>query len=136
MQNGQDKTRIFVVDDEPMIGSTLAMILCMDGFDARPFTAPLAALLAARCEAPDALISDVVMPNISGVQLAIQIHEACPNCKVLLFSGQSLTSELAETARDAGLRFEMLLKPAHPETLLRQVRKLVSAAPVAPANAA
>ena len=118
MQNGQDKTRIFVVDDEPMIGSTLAMILCMDGFDARPFTAPLAALMAARCEAPDALISDVVMPNISGVQLAIQIHEACPNCKVLLFSGQSL------------------LKPAHPETLLRQVRKLVSAAPVAPANAA
>jgi DNA-binding NtrC family response regulator len=92
MQNGPDKTRIFVVDDEPIIGSTLAMILRLHGFDARPFTAPLAALMAARCEAPDALISDVVMPSISGVQLAIQIHEACPNCKVLLFSGQSLTN--------------------------------------------
>jgi hypothetical protein len=74
---------------------------------------------------------------LSGVQLAIQMHESCPRCKVLLLSGNWLTDELAETTHSAGLSFEMLLKPAHPETVLREVRKLVGAQPpAATANAA
>ena len=137
MPEGPSRARIFVVDDENVISSTLAIILSMNGFDALPFTEPLEALRAARCEAPDALISDVVMPMLSGVQLAIQMHESCPRCKVLLLSGDSLTDELALTTLSAGLSFEMLLKPAHPETVLREVRKLVGAQPpAATANAA
>jgi DNA-binding NtrC family response regulator len=137
MPDGPYKARIFVVDDERLISSTLAIILRMNGFDALPFTEPLEALRAARREAPDALISDVAMPMLSGVQLAIQMHESCPRCKVLLLSGNWLTDELAETTHSAGLSFEMLLKPAHPETVLREVRKLVGAQPpAATANAA
>jgi CheY-like chemotaxis protein len=40
--------RIFVVDDEPVIASTLAAILQMNGFSAKFFTCPLEALTAAR----------------------------------------------------------------------------------------
>jgi CheY-like chemotaxis protein len=55
--------QIFVVDDEPVIASTLATILQMNGFSAKFFTSPLEALNAARSKAPDLLISDVTMPE-------------------------------------------------------------------------
>jgi CheY-like chemotaxis protein len=56
-------SRIFVVDDERVSASTLAAILQKSGFSARFFTCPREALAAARSEAPDLLISDVMRPS-------------------------------------------------------------------------
>ena len=82
--------RVFVVDDEDVIASSLAMILRFQGgFHATSFTDPLKALQAAHSETPDLLITDVVMPQMSGIELAIQLRDVCPDCKVLLFSGHS-----------------------------------------------
>ena len=87
MSQPQRQPYVFVVDDEEVIASTLTTILQLHGgFRARSFTKPIEALEAARLEAPDLLISDVVMPQLSGIDLAIQVRESCPNCKVLLFS--------------------------------------------------
>jgi len=85
-------SRIFVVDDEPVIASSLAAILRMNGFSARFFTSPLEALAAARSESPDLVISDVAMPGISGIELAIQMRAPYPNCKILLVSTEKLAS--------------------------------------------
>jgi DNA-binding NtrC family response regulator len=124
MSQRQNQPRVFVVDDEDVIASTLAMILRQSAFNARSFTQPLEALEAARLEAPDLLISDVVMPLLSGVELAIQVRNLCPDCKVLLFSGQASTGSLLETARTNGYDFELLLKPVHPSDLLEKIRYL------------
>jgi len=48
--------RVFVVDDEPVIASTLAAILKLHGYSATAFTFPLEALVAARSKAPDLVI--------------------------------------------------------------------------------
>jgi DNA-binding NtrC family response regulator len=119
--------RIFVVDDEPIIASTLAAILQMNGFSAKFFTCPLDALTAARLRAPDLLISDVAMPGISGIELAIQMRVQYPACKVLLFSGQATTVDLLEDARAQGHDFDLLLKPVPPTELLLEVGKMVNA---------
>jgi DNA-binding NtrC family response regulator len=126
----RDKSRIFVVDDEPIIASTLATILRMNGFDALSFTQPQEALRAAREKAPDLLISDVIMPEISGVDLAILMLKLCPGCKILLFSGQAATANLLQDAREKGHNFELLAKPIHPAEFLLKI-KAVSATPVA-----
>jgi CheY-like chemotaxis protein len=117
--------RIFVVDDEPVIASTLAAILQMNGFSARFFTSPLEALTAARTKAPDLLISDVTMPNISGIELAIRMKAQYPNCKVLLFSGHPASLALLEDARAQGHDFRLLVKPVPPSEFLSEIGRIV-----------
>jgi DNA-binding response OmpR family regulator len=114
-------SRIFVVDDEHVIASTLAVILNMNGYSTRYFTRPLEALTAARLDNPDLLISDVSMPCLSGIDLAIQIRAQCPKCKILLFSGQANTIDLLEKARSQGHHFQLILKPVHPTELLAAI---------------
>jgi CheY-like chemotaxis protein len=114
--------RIFVVDDESIIAMTLATILQRSGFDAVSFTAPLVALEAARESPPDLLISDVVMPVLSGVDLAISIKEEHPKCRILLFSGQAATANLLDQARAQGHDFELLSKPIHPSEFLLKIK--------------
>jgi DNA-binding NtrC family response regulator len=123
MQSSQSaKFRIFVVDDEYVIATTLATILQRSGFDAVSFTEPMKALDAARQDPPDLLISDVLMPVLSGVDLSIRMRQEYPECKVLLFSGQAATANLLEAARDRGHDFELLSKPIHPTEFLQKVR--------------
>jgi len=119
----QTARSIFVVDDEAVISSTLAVILNQSGFQATAFTDPVEAMNAARENAPDLLISDVVMPGMTGVELAIHFREAHPQCRVLLFSGQSVTADLLGKARQDGYDFDLLAKPVHPADLLAKLRE-------------
>ncbi len=115
---------IYVVDDEKIIAVTLAAILKKAGLQALAFTDPLNALETARSNAPDLLLTDVVMPQLSGIDLAIQLSEFCPSCKVLLFSGQAATSDLLDAAREQGHEFSILSKPIHPTDLLATISSL------------
>ncbi len=114
--------RVFVVDDEPAIAFTLAAILRLNGYDAESFVNPLEALEAIAANLPDLLISDVMMPEMSGVDLAVRLKEECPTCKVLLFSGQAETADLLKAARENGHDFELLPKPVHPAELLARLQ--------------
>lgn len=116
-------SRIFVVNDQLVIASTLATVLQRKGFSARFFTHSLEALTAARSDAPDLLISDVAMPDLSGVELAIRMKEQCPTCEVLLFSGHASTVDLLRTAGERGHNFHLLSKQVHPSDLLSDVGK-------------
>jgi DNA-binding NtrC family response regulator len=114
---------VYIVDDERVIADTLATILQRSGFRAKPFHNPMDALAAASDNPPDLLISDVVMPQLSGIDLAIQLKVICPACKILLFSGQSQTANLLKSARELGHDFHLLTKPVHPKDLLYQIQK-------------
>jgi DNA-binding NtrC family response regulator len=121
MSESQGQYRICVVDDEPNIATTLGLILKLQGFEVSIFTNPLRALEAINTLAPNFLISDVVMPEMSGIDLAIAIRETCPSCTVLLFSGQPSTAQLMEAASNRGHDFEVLSKPIHPGEILSRV---------------
>ena len=112
---------VFVVDDEPVIALTLAAILKQSGYSAVAFTHPLEALKSAESDAPTILISDVMMPELNGIDLAIRMKKICPECKVLLFFGQANTQTLLETALANGNHFELIGTPVHPTDLLRKI---------------
>src|SRR5947209_19463170 len=118
------KPRVLIVDDEKMIADTLALILNQNGFEATVAYSGEQAVEVALGLKPAMLLSDVIMGQMNGIEAAIQITTDNPDCKVLLFSGQPAVAEMLEAAANNGHPFEILAKPAHPATVLEQVRDL------------
>ena len=117
-----DQIRVFVVDDQPIIASTLADILRLSGFSATSFTDPYEALLAACADAPDLVISDIEMPGLSGIGLAIQLKELRLCSNILLISGHQAGIDLVDEARKFGHDFHVLAKPIGPRKLIAEIR--------------
>ena len=118
------KPKVLVVDDEPVIADTLAMILNQSGFLARPVYSGEKALEVAPAFQPDMLISDVMMADLNGIDAAIRIRTLLPSIKILLFSGQAATADLLDKAHAQGYDFEILAKPVHPQDLLSKLRSV------------
>jgi len=121
---------VYVVDDRTVIAETLATILNQAGFRAMAFDDPTIALSAASIKRPDALISDVIMPRMTGIDLAIRVRNAHRQCRVVLYSGQTHTADLLERAKNEGHEFEILAKPVHPDQILERLRDLANANPL------
>lgn len=115
------KPVVLIVDDEKVIADTLSIILSKSGFTTMTAYDGASALNLARKTSPDLLISDVVMPGMTGIDLAIALKHSIPACKILLFSGQAATVDLLEHARRLGHDFTTLTKPVHPTDMLRRI---------------
>ena len=114
--------KVLVVDDEPTITDTLAAVLRNSGYTVKTAYNASAAIALAQEFAPDLVITDVVMPGMNGIEMAIRIRDLIPSCKILLFSGQAATTDLLADAKLRGYDFELLLKPIHPTDLLARLR--------------
>lgn len=123
LETRERQYRVLVVDDNELIADTIVAILREAGFDAVASYRGDEALNLARTASFDLLLSDVVMPGTSGVELAIAVtDERCvPN--VLLISGMSTTADLLEDARSHGYDFEIISKPTQPFELLKKIRE-------------
>jgi len=109
---------VMIVDDEQLIADTLTAIFKKNGYTVLTAYDGESALETAKVIPPELLITDVVMPQMSGIDLAIAIKDASPQCKILLFSGQAATVDLLSEARDRGYDFSTLQKPVHPTEML------------------
>jgi DNA-binding response OmpR family regulator len=124
---------VLVVDDERVIADTLSMILEKKGFAAMTAYDGVSALEIAAQVRPKLLISDVAMPLMNGIDLAIAIRQAVPDCEVILFSGQASTADLLASARIAGHDFVTLTKPVHPSEMLARASACLGVRKEAPA---
>ena len=116
---------IYVVDDQNTVAETLTAVLIRAGFSATAFNDPDAALVAISAVRPDIVLSDVIMPGMTGIELAIRVRQMHPECKVLLLSGHFETDDLLEKASREGHSFDILPKPFHPDELLAKLQALV-----------
>jgi DNA-binding response OmpR family regulator len=110
------KQVVLIVDDEHTIADTLSMILNTHGFESKALYSGEAALAESTC--PDIVVADVIMPGISGVDLAVRLREMWPDCRILLMSGAPETATLLDKACSDGHRFEVFGKPFHPSSLI------------------
>jgi CheY-like chemotaxis protein len=121
-QNSQKhRPVVLVVDDESAIADTLTQILTLSGYAATAVYDGEEALDTALLMPPELIITDVMLPGMSGIELAITIRRIFPDCRVLLFSGQAATTDLLASAKRSGHEFTLLSKPVHPTDLLRRV---------------
>jgi putative two-component system response regulator len=98
-------TRILLIDDEPVVRDLIAEILEEAGHDVTSAESAEQALLLVETLRPDLVVSDVVMPGLSGLELLELVRKRRPGVPVLLVTGagtyDTLTKALTEGA--AGL---------------------------------
>ena len=116
------RPRVLVVDDDKLIADTTSEILDGAGFHALAVYDGWTALDIAGKFRPDCLLTDVLMPRMNGVELAIAITKMSPATRIVLFSGQAGVSEILRKGYDLGYEFEIVAKPIHPNKLIERLK--------------
>jgi CheY-like chemotaxis protein len=121
----QHKPVILIVDDERVIADTLSDIFGRAGFKVLTAYDGSSALALMGSDVPDILLSDVAMPGMNGIELAIAVTRAIPGCKALLFSGHAEAMEQVIDACEWGYDFHFVAKPVDPAVMVNMASKLV-----------
>jgi len=114
--------RILVVEDNEEVGDFAESLLRELGHRVTRVRSGEAALEAARAQSFDAVFTDVVMPGMSGLELADQLGRAAPALPVILTTGYS--DEISRTG--AGGR-PVILKPYRLESLAAAIDQALGA---------
>jgi CheY-like chemotaxis protein len=116
---------ILVVEDEPSILKMVTMMLKMEGYTVIPAGSPGEAIRLARehCGDIHLLVSDVVMPEMNGRDLARNIISLYPNVKRLFMSGYTADVIAHQGVLDQGVNF--LQKPFSKMELTSSIRRVL-----------
>ncbi|GAB2516137.1 response regulator transcription factor [Microbacterium petrolearium] len=125
--------RVLVVDDEQMLTDLLSMALKMEGWDVRAASSGFDALQAAREFEPDAIVLDIMMPDLDGLAVMQRLRQAGDDVPILF-----LTAKDAVADRVAGLTAggdDYVTKPFSLEEVVARLRALMRRAGVQTADA-
>jgi two-component system, cell cycle sensor histidine kinase and response regulator CckA len=115
---------VLLVEDEPAVRRLVSQMLLLTGYTVlEAASGPEAIALIAQCREPvNLLLTDIVMPSMSGGELADKLSQDYPYMRVLFTSGYMDDSVVNEiVARGA----QFLPKPFSPEVLMRKVRDVL-----------
>lgn len=120
-------TTVLVVEDDPVIIDLLTLTLELEGWTVLRAKDAVSALEIARAERPDIVVSDVMMPGRSGLDLIADLRadEATAAVPVILLSARALAAEVAE-GYSAGA-VDYVTKPFDPDDLVERIRKVLEA---------
>jgi CheY-like chemotaxis protein len=119
------KERILIVDDEDMLVELNKQRLCRLGYEVVATTSSMEALAIFRKEPHtfDLVITDYTMPNLTGIDLAVELLKVRATVPIILCTGQSDTISLEKT-KQIGIR-EFLMKPLTIRELAQAVRRVL-----------
>ncbi|MDT3330930.1 response regulator transcription factor [Microbacterium aquilitoris] len=115
--------RVLVVDDEQMLTDLLSMALRMEGWEVRTAGSGFDALNAAREFAPDAMVLDIMMPDLDGMSVLQRLRQAGDDVPVLFLTAKDSVSD-----RVAGLTAggdDYVTKPFSLEEVVARLRGLM-----------
>lgn len=111
--------RILIVDDEKSIRITLRAFLSAEGHDVEVAGDVAAALELLDHDKFDVVVSDIILPRVTGVSLLKQLRESAPDVQVIMMTGEP-TLETAIAAVRAGA-CDYLTKPVSKAAIIRAV---------------
>lgn len=122
---GERRIKVLLVDDEQAFVDTLAMRLRMrsleveavyDGSQALAFLMDLPVE-----EEPDAIVLDLKMPDMSGLEVLRRVKKYYPRIEVIMLTGHGSDRDADEAQRVGA--FDFLKKPVDIETLMGRIRE-------------
>ncbi len=123
--DGTGRATILLVEDDDMFRGLLRQVLGRQGYEVLTAENPAAALALAEGDTVHLLLSDMIMPGGTGVDLARQLLDRSPGTKVVLMSGYT-DDALASRKADTTVADAFLEKPFATQDLLRVIRELLS----------
>lgn len=115
---------ILIIDDSPSIRRMIAQTLSAEGFDVFPCNSGAEAVAVAKARAIDAVVTDLNMPEVDGLELTRQLRRL-PNtqrCPILILTTETSPAR-KQDAKAAGAT-GWILKPFQEETLIRAIRSV------------
>jgi len=120
--------RILVVDDDPMVATTVQRVLRPEGYVVDVALGGAEALEQARAHRPDLVVLDLMMPGIDGLEVCRQLR-ASGSLPILMLTARTGTADRVR-GLDTGAD-DYLVKPFAYAELLARVRALLRRAPPA-----
>jgi CheY-like chemotaxis protein len=117
--------QILVVDDNPGVRETIAMLLMSAGYEVVVAEDGFAALLQLRKTEPDVIVSDLEMPNMSGFELLSVVRRRFPQILTLAMSG----GYADDTVPVGVIADGFYAKGSPPKNLFRSIERVIDAAP-------
>ena len=115
--------RLLVVDDDPSVREALALVLDLNGFEVATAVDGRQAIRTLSVDSPDAVILDVLMPGLDGLEVCRRMRATGNRTPVLMLTARAEVSE-----RVAGLEAgadDYLAKPFAREELIARLRALL-----------
>jgi DNA-binding response OmpR family regulator len=117
--------RILVVDDDPAIRDSVAMVLEGAGFLVDQAEQGVTGMRLLRAHAPDLVITDILMPQKEGIETIREIRAVLPHTPIIAISGGTDTgADYLKMAQTFGAT-EVLAKPFDPMVMLELVHRLL-----------
>jgi len=119
------RRQILVVDDNPSVRETLAMLLVSAGYDVAVAEEGFAALSQLRKTLPDVIVSDLEMPRMSGFELLSVVRRRFPQILTVAMSGAYPEDSLPTGVIADGF----YAKGGQPKNLFRAIEQVILSAP-------
>jgi two-component system, cell cycle response regulator CpdR len=117
---------VLVVDDERGIADAAAMVLETRGYCAlATYSAAEAIAILSKIDVA-LILTDVNMPEVDGVDLALQAQEVCPRAKILLMSGGETSETIRRRHGCGGCPFQIMAKPFDSAQLIERIGKALN----------
>ena len=114
---------VLVVDDEPAVLESSSLLLQEYGFKVASSSDAEDAMRRFKENSIDVVVTDIVMPSVSGIELIRQIHDINPRTPVILMTAYADMEKVLDAIKIGA--FDFIIKPFTPELLLHAVEKAV-----------
>lgn len=114
---------VAIVDDDPAIRSALGRALRMENYEVELFEDGVSALKAIQLRAPDAIVLDLQLPDVDGLEICRRIRQAGDATPILMLTARNAVDDRVE-GLDAGAD-DYLVKPFDLAELLARLRALL-----------
>jgi DNA-binding NtrC family response regulator len=123
MSDDVRKPLLYIVDDDVRLAQAIAGALAKLDYDTVTFPDGLSGVAAVRQKQPDAVLLDLMLPDIDGIEVLRRIREFAADLPVVMLSGQADFPHVVEAMRLGA--YDFLKKPVEPDRLKVTIRNAI-----------